>query len=139
MRRDAVRLLATADTVAFHDEQLGLYGGAPGLLSAGQLDAAVQAAAMVLRYEPDADLYDLAGAYAYHICQTHAFADGNKRAAYLATLVFLQLNGVEIRDEHDPPVCDLILAVARGEGDRVWAGARLRAIFDAGAPGQSDR
>jgi len=37
----------------------------------------------------------MAAAYAYHLCQTHPFMDGNKRVALASSLVFLDLNGYE--------------------------------------------
>ena len=41
------------------------------------------------------DLTSMASAYLFHIAQNHPFQDGNKRAAVLAALVFLSVNGVE--------------------------------------------
>ena len=45
-----------------------------------------------------ADIYEMAAAYAFHICQNHPFIDGNKRAALASALVFLEMNGVSISD-----------------------------------------
>ena len=39
------------------------------------------------------DLAALAAAYAFGLARNHAFVDGNKRAAFLATGLFLGLNG----------------------------------------------
>ncbi len=85
----------------FHDDVLAADGGAEGLRDRGLLDSAVHA--------PQAsygatwlvgDLFDMAAAYMFHIARNHAFVDGNKRTALLATLVFLGLNGFEIdRDD----------------------------------------
>ena len=122
-------LLAVDDVVALHAEHLRIYGGSAGLLSTDQLVAAAHAPVMVLLYEAQADVFDLAGAYAYHLCQAHAFVDGNKRTAFLATLAFLQLNGVPIPDDVEAPVCELVLAIAQGLGSRQEASAALRAIF----------
>ena len=41
-------------------------------------------------------LYDMAAAYAYHLCQNHPFVDGNKRTALACALVFLELNGMRV-------------------------------------------
>ncbi|WP_252721397.1 type II toxin-antitoxin system death-on-curing family toxin, partial [Acinetobacter baumannii] len=41
------------------------------------------------------DLAELAAAYAFGIARNHPFIDGNKRAALLALVVFLDLNGIE--------------------------------------------
>ncbi|MGE5599211.1 MAG: type II toxin-antitoxin system death-on-curing family toxin [Bacteroidota bacterium] len=47
------------------------------------------------------DLFKMAGAYAVHICQNHSFADGNKRTALAAALVYLDLNGVARAERED--------------------------------------
>ena len=47
-------------------------------------------------YEEDADLADLAAAYAFGISRSHPFVDGNKRTAFLVAAIFLGLNGYEI-------------------------------------------
>ena len=57
----------------------------------------------------------------------HAFVDGNKRTALLATLVFLGLNGVSI-DRDDQRLDDAVLAIASGWLDRAGAAALLRQI-----------
>lgn len=44
----------------------------------------------------------------------HALGDGNKRLGWLATVVFLDLNGVRI-EAPDDDAYDLVVAVASGE------------------------
>lgn len=46
------------------------------------------------------DLFEMASAYAFHICQNHAFVDGNKRTALDVALTFLEANGISILDPH---------------------------------------
>jgi death-on-curing protein len=46
-------------------------------------------------------IYKQASVLLHAICAAHAFLDGNKRTAWVATLTFLSLNGVEI-DYVDP-------------------------------------
>lgn len=41
----------------------------------------------------DADLAEIAAAYAFGIAKAHAFIDGNKRTAFVTALTFLRLNG----------------------------------------------
>ncbi len=59
------------------------------------------------------DICDLAAAYAVGLAKNHPFVDGNKRAAFLAAGLFLELNGMrltatQIESTH------AILAVAAG-------------------------
>jgi len=44
----------------------------------------------------DAELSELAAAYAFGLAKNHSFADGNKRSALISIEVFLLLNGYEL-------------------------------------------
>ena len=75
-----------------HDESLAEHGGRPGLRDEGLLESALARPHQLLAYgQPD--LAALAAAYAFGLARNHAFVDGNKRAAFLATGLFLALNG----------------------------------------------
>jgi death-on-curing protein len=43
-----------------------------------------------------ADLYEMAAAYLFHIVKNHPFVDGNKRVGFVASYVFLRLNGIQV-------------------------------------------
>jgi len=58
--------------------------------------------------------HGMAAAYLFHICSNHPFMDGNKRAAFAASLAFLHVNGF-ILEVSDQAAEDLVLRVARGE------------------------
>ena len=75
-----------------HGESLAAHGGAPGLRDEGLLDSAL-ARPMNLAGYGVPDVADLAAAYAGGLAQNHPFVDGNKRVAFLATGLFLMLNG----------------------------------------------
>ena len=47
------------------------------------------------------DLFEMAAAYLFHLCQNHAFMDGNKRVSLAACLVFLDLNGIFLEDPEE--------------------------------------
>jgi death-on-curing protein len=58
------------------------------------------------------DLFDIAAAYAFHLAESQAFVDGNKRVAAAAALVFLGINGVSIltaSDELERAMIDIAL------------------------------
>lgn len=82
--------------LTFHDRQITRHGGAPGLRDLGLLEAACARAVNRAAYG-EADLHVLAAAYAYGIAKAHAFVDGNKRTAFVTTLTFLRLNGLQMR------------------------------------------
>jgi len=94
-----VRFLTLADVLLIHNDQIARYSGLGAARDFGLLSSAVaQPAAMFSGEYLHSDLFEMAAAYAYHICQDHPFADGNKRTALAAALVFLDINGVEIAD-----------------------------------------
>lgn len=76
-----------------HSASLRRYGGASGLRDEGLFDAALSRAQQVFAYGEGSDLFDLAAAYAGGFVRNHPFVDGNKRAAFAATLLFLAANG----------------------------------------------
>lgn len=56
----------------------------------------------------------MAAVYLYHLAQNHPLADGNKRVATVAAIVFLAMNGFDL-DADDDELERLVLSVARGE------------------------
>jgi death-on-curing protein len=114
------------DVLAIHENTIAVEGGAPGLRDPGLLESAVlmpqQQFGGQFLHE---GLAAMAAAYLFHIAQNHAFYDGNKRAAALAALVFLQVNGVD-----DLPVPEELesatLSVAAGEMSKADLTAWMR-------------
>lgn len=99
--------------LAAHDEQLAEHGGASGLRDLGLLQSALARPQNLQVYgEPDAAA--LAAAYAYGIARNHPFADGNKRTAAVAALMFLDLNEV-VFEIGEAELVVTILALAAGE------------------------
>ncbi len=91
---------------------LAEHGGAAGIRDDHGLRSALARPQQLLAYG-DADLFDLAAAYASGIVRNHPFVDGNKRAAFIAAYTFLRINGQEIRlPEVD--VVGLMLDLAAG-------------------------
>ncbi len=54
------------------------------------------------------DLWTKAAALLQSIGKSHAIVDGNKRLGWLATAVFLELNGVETTSISNDSVCELV-------------------------------
>ena len=71
------------------------------------------------------DIFDLAGVLLWHLASDHPFADGNKRAALAAAMVFLAINGGEL-GRNDDLFESLTLAVARGETRKEQVADTLR-------------
>ena len=81
--------------LAIHDEQLVEHGGAGGVRDGNAFESAMARPRNLAAYgEPD--LAALAAAYAFGLARNHAFVDGNKRTAFVVSLLFLALNGVRL-------------------------------------------
>jgi death-on-curing protein len=83
---------------AVHDRQLSEHGGLDGVRDSGALDSAL-ARPRNLAVCGDPDIAALAAAYAFGLARNHAFADGNKRTAWVVARVFLVDNGHALRFE----------------------------------------
>lgn len=109
VRREALLLL--------HDESLAEHGGLPGLRDEGLLDSALARPQHLVAYGGP-DLAELAAAYGVGLAKNHPFADGNKRAAFMAVGLFLALNGQRlVATQADATLT--MFAVAAGELDDV--------------------
>ncbi len=107
--------LTLAEVVAIHSDQISRYGGEAGIRDTGLLESAVaqpQASFGGQRFHRD--LYEMAAAYAFHICQNHPFFDGNKRAALASALVFFRLNGIRISDPNNSLI-HTVIELAKGK------------------------
>lgn len=105
--------LTTELVIAFHAEQLKLFGGPEGIRDKTMLESALGRPRNKFSYE-ETDLADLAAAYAFGVAKNHPFVDGNKRAALLAAIVFLGLSGVDLVADNAEAVV-IIRGLAAGE------------------------
>ncbi|MEC5291623.1 type II toxin-antitoxin system death-on-curing family toxin [Aurantimonas sp. C2-6-R+9] len=97
---------------AIHYEQLSEHGGLAGIRDENALEAALDRPLNKAAYD-EPDLFDLAAAYLYGIARNHPFSDGNKRTAYLAAYVFLDINGYDITADNGM-VYQFVMDVAAG-------------------------
>lgn len=105
--------LTYEQVIAMHSRQLRRFGGAASLRDEGMLRSALERPINKWRYE-QADLAQLAAAYAFGLARNHAFVDGNKRISFMSLMVFLAKNEVRF----SPPPADaaaMIFALAAGE------------------------
>lgn len=109
------RWVSMAALILLHDESLAEHGGASGLRDEGLLESALARAENIATYGSP-DLADLAAAYGVGLAKNHAFVDGNKRAAFLATGLFLMLNGQRLSTTQVDATLTM-LAVASGDLD----------------------
>jgi len=93
--------LSKALILAIHDEQLAEHGGGTGVRDEGLLESALARPRERFAYQEAADLATLAASAAFGLLRNRPFIDGNKRVAFVAAEVFLELNGMTLtaRDE----------------------------------------
>lgn len=111
---------------AIHDEQLAEHGGGAGVRDDGLLDSALARPQNRLVYDAAADLATLAAAYAFGLARNHPFIDGNKRTAFVAAELFLDLNGMTLAASDEDCVLTM-LRLAAGEIEEEAFAAWLRA------------
>jgi death-on-curing protein len=122
----APTFLELAEVVEIHRDQIARYGGAEGIRDLGLLQSALAMPAAGARgeYFHD-DLFAMAAAYLFHIVKNHPFVDGNKRVGAVAALVFLDLNGIELRAPEDDFEA-LVTSVADGRTAKTQIAQFLR-------------
>ena len=93
-----------------HDRSLMLYGGLAGVNGEHLIESALARPRNLFAYV-GGDLPRLAAAYAFGLAKNDGYRDGNKRTAFIAAAVFLDMNGLElVADEQDALVTMLELA-----------------------------
>lgn len=111
----ATDFLSYDDVEAIQIDQLRRYGGSPGIRDVGLLESAIaQPRATFGGRFLHANLFEMASAYLFHLVRNHPFVDANKRTGAVAALVFLELNGIEVRATDDE-MERLVLDVASGD------------------------
>jgi death on curing protein len=108
------RWLDSRVLVLLHSESLAEHGGSSGMRDQGLFESALARPRHLFAYEPYSDTARLAAAYGFGLARNHAFVDGNKRIAFIAMTLFLQLNGFRLVSEHVDKIRTMI-AVASGE------------------------
>ena len=113
-----VPFLNTEEVLFVHEDQIRRYGGGLGGRDEGLLDSAVaqpQATFGGQRLHPT--LFDIAAAYLFHLVENHPFVDGNKRVGTAVAILFLKLNGFNIKVADDE-MTNFVLDAAQGRIDK---------------------
>jgi death-on-curing protein len=111
---------------AIHDEAIYEFGGLAGIRDKGLLESAISRPRNRLVYGPRSTLFDLAASLCFGLTKDHAFIDGNKRTALLATGAFLRLNGCVLEPREDEEVL-VMIDLADGRMDETTLAAWLDA------------
>ncbi len=126
----ALLFLTLAEVVEIHKDQIDRYGGHSEIRDYNLLRSAVSAPKATWNGEYlNNDIFEMAAAYIFYICQDHPFMDGNKRTALTAGLVFLEVNGVSIMDENGD-LYQAVMGIASGKLGKSEMVAILRELVD---------
>ena len=115
---------------AIHEMQLAEHGGAPGVRDENLLESALARPLNVHAFG-ETDLCMMAASYAFGIVRNHPFVDGNKRTAFLAAYVFLNMNGLDIvAEEVSATIAVLKLADGQSKEDEyaTWLRSNTKTI-----------
>ena len=122
-----MKILSVNQIIRLHKALIETFGGTDGLRDEGMLQSALAAPFQTF---DDESIYPSLQAKAaqlgFGLVCNHPFLDGNKRIGAHAMLVFLSINGVELRYEQQELV-DIILKIAAGRATRA---ALLQWILD---------
>ncbi|MXZ31721.1 MAG: type II toxin-antitoxin system death-on-curing family toxin [Acidimicrobiia bacterium] len=116
-----------------------LLGDPPPVRDVGLLGAAAarpQASAFGADAYPD--IWTKGAALLQSIVKNHPLIDGNKRLGWLATAVFLEINGVSATAAHNDHVYELVMRVAAEDAAVEEIADRLRAMSRAPRLASSD-
>jgi death-on-curing protein len=103
------------EALAFHAQQIALFGGSDGVRDRGLLNSALARPKNLFAYaERELTTAELGAAYAAGISNNHPFVDGNKRTAMQVAFVFLEFNGFSVNASQED-ACVAFLSLAAGE------------------------
>ena len=116
------------DALALHDRLLALDGGASGVRNLGLLQSALARPQQLHVYGDDPDTVDMAAAYMVGIARNHPFVDGNKRTAFVVSVLFLEINGYRFAASEEDAT-QAVLGLADGSIDETsfirWLGGNV--------------
>ena len=113
MPNDAIKFLSLDEAIAIHERLIEKFGGTPGLRDMGLLESAL--------FRPQtgyySDLAHMSAALFESLIINHTFVDGNKRAAYFISDVFLRINGWKLVVETDAAHTFIVGSLESGSCD----------------------
>jgi death-on-curing protein len=114
------------DTI--HHDQIQAWGGLHGMRSEDALESAIAQPLNVYFYG-NGDLYEIAAAYAFHIAESQAYSDGNKRTGVQAAADFLEINGIDTSPLPELAAYEAMIRIAKHELDRSGLAVFLRGVL----------
>jgi death-on-curing protein len=122
------KFLTLAEVLYLHDESLARYGGQAGVRDLGLVESALASAQNTLWYS-SGGLFEIAAAYAFHLAESQAFIDGNKRTAAAAAILFLIRNGLHFPKD-DGSLYRAMIEIAEKRLDKNGLAAVLKQLIE---------
>ncbi len=108
----AIKFLNVSQVEQIQHNSISKYGGDLGIRDRGLLESAVLMPQQKFSTNYlHSDLYQMAAAYLFHLGKNHPFVDGNKRAAAMTAMIFLDVNGIETAAPNEQ-LYELVIRVA---------------------------
>lgn len=129
---DPVEFLDLDDVIGLAQR---LLGDPPPIRDAGLLGSAIaRPQTSVGGDDAYPTVWSKAAALLQSIVANHALVDGNKRLGWLATAVFLEINGASVAAATNEDVFDLVMSVASSESTVEEIAARLEQLHERPEP-----
>ena len=122
------KFLSLAEVLYLHDESLKRYGGSAGIREPGLVESALGSAQNAFWYGRGG-FFEIAAAYAFHIAQSQAFVDGNKRTAVASAISFLQKNGIGFPKD-DGSLYRAMIEIAEKSMDKAGLAAAIKQLAE---------
>jgi death-on-curing protein len=120
--------LTLEEILEIHDDQILRYGGDVGIRDRGFLESAIAMPQQSFGGQfLHNDIFEMAAAYAFHVAESQAFVDGNKRTGLAAAYMFLGLNGFRLI-EQDDRLYEAMIAVGTRRMDKAGLAQVLREL-----------
>jgi death-on-curing protein len=116
------------EVLHLHDESLARFGGSAGVGDPGLVESALGSAQNAHWYGKGG-MFEIAAAYAFHIAESQAFNDGNKRTGAASAITFLALNGISFPKD-DGSVYQAPIDVANKQLDKAGLALVLRKLVE---------
>lgn len=85
--------LSVEEILSLHERTIKIHGGKSGVRDYGLLESAIYRCQSGYYHS----LSEQAGSLLHGLCMNHCFVDGNKRVALLSMIVFLKMNGYDLK------------------------------------------
>lgn len=110
-------ILTVEQVIELHSRLIQATGGLDGVRDVGLIESSLSSAfSSYFGIEKYPSIEEKAARLCYSLVNNHAFLDGNKRIGVYAMLIFLELNGIVLK-QTDEEIVKLGLGVASSELD----------------------